>query len=178
MRRAFLIALVAAVAALGAVSSSSAAARTYRGGGPGIHVQFRVRGRKIVEATIRATLYCRDGGGRPHRDRVVYFYGYGQAPPATTVTVHSPIPLRHGGHFGDRRRWREEEPGFTEEGLFAGRVGRQAVTGVFLHRFRHTHGHATSCQTGGFQALHGPTARRGVAVVHLRASHRRQSRSG
>lgn len=161
---------VAAVLAALATAVAPAQAAYYRGGGHGYSVEFRVRGREVVEFKIAAALYCRDGKRR-HRGRWVSFHGDRRPPADWTELRSSTFRVDSAGRFGWPRE-RSEEPGFSEESLLSARLRHRAVSGFF--RFRYDRQRGSQCQTGGYQAAGSAARGRGTAIVQFRA--RRQAR--
>ncbi|MGB7686335.1 MAG: hypothetical protein WBL45_11205 [Solirubrobacterales bacterium] len=145
-------------------AAASADAATYRGGGEGIEVEFRVKGQRIVYARIAAGLYCT----RPHRgryrNRIRSYFG-SKDPPLDATVIHTfPVPVHQSGRFMFEDRG-EEDSGFDEE-LLSGRVRHGSVSGSF----RSLSSYDAECRTGDYQRF----GNRNLAKDTLRFRARRQ----
>jgi hypothetical protein len=150
MRRISLIALFGLLLALTWVPG--AGATRYVGGGKGIKVTFRVKGRQVIEANVAARLYCNGPHGRKHFDRFQRNY----------ASSEQPFHLDRLGGFRWDATGLPQEESFTLEYLLAGRVSRDAVKGRYEYLAAGGHRHRT-CQTGSFFRSFGERAVRYVA---------------
>lgn len=130
-RRLLSVALALTIAAC--VVPSAGAESLYRGRGPGIRVEFRVRHGEVSFARVRTALKCiRDG--RHVRRRYGESLGY--------------FPIRGGRFEGS---FETEEPGYSKEWRLEGGVHPGEITGRFW--LQRAYGHRSVCQTGNYQSL-------------------------
>jgi len=141
--------LVVLVALLALASTSQVAnAATYRGGGKGIHVEFRVRHQRIVFGKVSTVLYCTSSDGTRHLRRLRDYFGVHGIPSDATAVNMVPIPIKRSGTFLYVGPHNEEPSGFTEE-VLTGRVGGSRITG----QFRYLASYSPGCRTGGYQSI-------------------------
>jgi hypothetical protein len=132
VRRGLIVTLL--VVALGVSLAPSAAAEAlYRGKGPGIRVEFRVKDGEISFARVRTVLRC-------VRDRRRVRRLYGDALGTTTI---------RNGRF--RIAFETEEPGYGQEMLLVGAVHPTEITGRFW--YQHFYQRRSVCQTRNYQTL-------------------------
>lgn len=128
------LAIVAVVLTIGACLVPSAGAESlYRGRGPGIRVEFRVKHGEVTFARARTVLRCTRSGKRIRR-RFGRALGYGEI---------------HDGRF--RIYFATEEPGYSQEWLMTGGVHPHEITGRFWYQQDYQRG--SLCQTRHFQTL-------------------------
>lgn len=114
-------------------ASSAGAESLYRGRGPGIRVEFRVKGGEVTFARVRTVLRCvRDG----RRRRRTFGESLGGAP-------------IDDGRFGIS--FETEEPGYSKEWLLTGGVHPQEITGRFW--YQHQYQGRSVCQTKHYQSI-------------------------
>jgi hypothetical protein len=146
MRRAILIPLLALMLGFGSVAGSEAA--FYVGGGKGVKVTFRVKGHKLIQATVVARLYCFGPHGRRHFNRIRDEYAF----------ADSPLRLNGQNRFRWDTRGERQEEGFAVEDFLAGHVGRDLITGKYeyirSYSLRHRH---EDCRTGSDPLKPGET---------------------
>lgn len=148
MRRAALF--IPLVLAVTATVVSPAEATSYRGGGEGIRVIFRVEAGKIVFAKVGVTLFCIDRTHDRKRQRHLgAVWGTDRLLPGVTEFHTDPITLR-GARFAETSG-DDAEAGYASKEIFAGKVRYGAVAGGFLYvnEYR-TSARQERCQTGGY----------------------------
>lgn len=127
------LAFILILAAMAAAAPGAGAESLYRGHGPGIRVEFRVKDGEVTFARVRTVLHCiRDG----HRIRVKLGKSLGPAEISSG---------RFENAFGT------EEPGYSQEWLMTGGVHPQEITGLFW--YQHYYQHHSVCQTRNYQSL-------------------------
>lgn len=118
------------------VPSVAGAESLYRGRGPGIRVEFRVRGGEVYFARVRTVVKC-DRGKKRFRRRFGKSIG-GSSIRGTRIHIESET----------------EEPGYSEEWVLEGGVHPAEITGRFW--YQQSYGHRDQvCQTGAYQSSPG-----------------------
>jgi hypothetical protein len=133
------------------VADGAAAPRVeeFVGGGPGIRVEFRLKGHELVKARIEANLGCvthKRGHTWTHRVKVTEAWASGRWP----LAVDARGRFREG--FADQLEWiGEEAPGVAR---LNGQIGAHAVNGKFAihgtggNEPEAAHPWTETCQTG------------------------------
>jgi hypothetical protein len=144
MQRAALIPVLAVAIALAASPSAEAAA--YFAHRDGLRVVFRVKGHRLIWASVLARLYCKGPQGRRHLYRTNELYA------APTF----PLPIDRRRVFRYDTRGTRQEEGYSVEELLIGRAGDAAVTGRFEFSEVKSYGHRyVSCRTGSYPGSGG-----------------------
>ena len=146
MRRAILTPILVVALVLGLGSAARSEAAFYLGGGEGIRVAFRVKGHRLVWASVFVRLYCVRPEGKRHFNRAKQSYATPDYPWRLT---------RHGTFRWDTRGLRQEQ-GFTLEDFIAGRVGEEFVTGRYYYERGFTlRRRMVDCRTGSYPFSQG-----------------------
>lgn len=155
--------LTCVVLLVAAVASALADAALYRGGGKGIRIEFRVKGGEVAYALVRTTLHCTERGDRSRqRRRYGSVWGDGPRPPVVS-SWGSRLAIDSRGRFEQPQYDGLEEPGFSSEEVFSGRVGTRAIRGVFGFEWEYrTFGRHEICRTNHFRGF-------GPRRIHFRA---------
>ena len=124
---------VLVLATLACLAPSANAESLYRGRGPGIRVEFRVRHGEVYFSRVRTSLKCIRQG---RRGRARFGRSLGS------------ISIRDGlFQISDAT----EEPGYGAELLLSGAVHPQEITGRFW--YQRYYGHHSVCQTRHYQSM-------------------------
>jgi hypothetical protein len=151
---------------------SAAEAAFYRGGGPRIDVELRIRQDKIVYGRIATSQFCIGPKGDHFRRRIVAYIGDygGEYPPRDTTEIFADeIYVNRGGRFDARYRYTEI---VYSNSIIFGTVTFSRIRGGFLEMDTGLFGgrkHA-DCRTDRYWTLGSGSRRTGILRFTARRS--------